>query len=110
MAAQQLAATCSEAELQTAVLELAKLFNWRSAHFRPARTARGWRTAVSGDGKGFPDVVLLRPPRRIIAELKAAKGKLTAEQEAWLDDWRAVGAEVYVWRPGDLPAIAEILR
>jgi hypothetical protein len=30
------------------VIELAKLRGWRTAHFRPARTAHGWRTAVLG--------------------------------------------------------------
>jgi hypothetical protein len=45
----------SEAAFTDAVIELARLGGWRVAHFRPARTASGWRTPVQGDGAGFPD-------------------------------------------------------
>lgn len=109
-AVKTLAPHITERELQDQVIELARLFGWRSAHFRPARTAYGWRTAVQGDGKGWPDLIALRGDRCIAAELKTTRGKLTAEQQAWLDDWRAVGAEVFVWTPADLEAIAEVLR
>jgi hypothetical protein len=74
-------------------------------------TAHGWRTPVQGDGKGFPDLVLARPPRVIFAELKTAKGKLGPEQENWLAALTACpGVEVYVWRPDQLDDIAQILR
>lgn len=99
----------TEAGFTAAVLDLAKLHGWRSAHFRPAMTAHGWRTPVQGDGKGFPDLVLVRGPRIIFAELKAAKGRLSDEQEAWLADLRGTPAEVYVWRPDDWDAIVQIL-
>ena len=46
----------SERELQDAVIQLARLLGWRVAHFRPAMTTRGWRTPVSADGAGFPDL------------------------------------------------------
>lgn len=100
----------NEREFQDQLIELARLFNWRVVHFRPARTIHGWRTPVQGDGKGFPDTLLLREGRLIVAELKADKGKPTIEQEAWLDSWKAVGAESYVWRPGDLEDIVKLLR
>jgi hypothetical protein len=47
----------TEAAFLRQVLDLAKLRGWRTAHFRPAQTSRGWRTAVQGDGAGFPDLV-----------------------------------------------------
>lgn len=47
----------SEAELQSAVIELARTLGYRVAHFRAARTAQGWRTPVEADGAGFPDLV-----------------------------------------------------
>lgn len=100
----------SERDLQDAVLKLARLLGWRSAHFRAARTQFGWRTPVQGDGKGFPDTILLRGSRLIVAELKAQYGRVEPEQERWLDDWREIGAEVFVWRPSDLETVAEILR
>jgi hypothetical protein len=99
-----------EASFQTAVLDLALHCGWRRAHFRASRTAHGWRTAVAGDGKGFPDLVMIRRGRLIIAELKVPPNSLTPEQEAWLAAWREVeGAEVYVWTPDDFEAIRGIL-
>ena len=100
-----------EAELLSNVLELASLFGWRSAHFRPAMTAHGWRTAVSGDGKGFPDLVLVRGDRLIAAKLKSEFGGLSDDQRIWLDVLGAV-AEVHVWRPADWTSgsIESVLR
>jgi Holliday junction resolvase len=92
------AATMSETELLQVVLETASLFRWRTLHLRPARTAAGWRTAVSGDGAGFPDVLAVRGDRIIAAELKSNRGRLTDLQEAWLEALRPV-ADVFVWRP-----------
>jgi hypothetical protein len=92
------AATMTEAELLSVVLETAALFGWRTAHFRPAVTSHGWRTAVSGDGKGFPDLVLIRE-RLIAAELKSAAGRLSVDQSEWLLALEKAGVEVHVWRP-----------
>lgn len=93
----------TEAELQALVLDAARLLGWRVAHFRPARTSHGWRTPVAGDGAGFPDLVMLRSPRLVIAELKAERGRLTDAQHAWLDAWRNVpAAEVHIVRPANL--------
>jgi hypothetical protein len=89
----------TETELLDVVLECAHLFGWRTAHFRPARTVRGWRTPVAGDGKGFPDLVLVRD-RVLFVELKSATGRLTTEQQDWLEVLDRV-AEAHVWRPVD---------
>jgi VRR-NUC domain-containing protein len=60
---------------------------------------------------GFPDEVLVRGDRLVFAELKSEKGKLSDEQERWLEALRGVpGVEVYVWRPADVDAIATALR
>jgi len=93
----------SEGDLLKCVLDLAKVFGWKTAHFRPARTQHGWRTPVAGDGKGFVDLVLVRPGRYLFIELKSEKGKLSAEQENWLGWLRAaVGSDsVRVLRPSD---------
>lgn len=101
----------TESDLLAAILDLAKLYGFRSAHFRPAMNAKGhWRTPVAGEGKGWPDLVLVKPPRVIVAELKSDTGRLSPEQEVWLALLRDLpGVECYVWRPGDLPAIAQLL-
>lgn len=97
----------TEAELLAAILELARLRGWRTAHFCPARTARGWRTAVAGDGEGFPDLVICPrrgmpplpgrlPPRQPeFWELKAPGRRLQSEQRVWRDLLLCTGA---VWR------------
>ena len=99
----------SEAAFQQRVLEYARLMHWRLAHFRPARTERGWRTPMAGD-PGFPDLVLLRRDRLVFAELKTDSGRLRPEQLQWLESLRRTCNEVYVWRPQDWPQIVEALR
>lgn len=96
----------TEAEFTNSVIALAQLRGWKVAHFRPARTIRGWRTAVQGD-IGFPDLVLARNGVVIFAELKTDKGKIRPEQEEW---HQQIGT-VYVWRPGDIRTeILDVLR
>ena len=98
-----------EKDWQAKVVDLAKLLGYRIAHFRPAQTAKGWRTAVTGDA-GWPDLVLLRPPRLILAELKVGT-PVRPEQQEWLDQLGSVpGVEAYVWRPADFDAVLDILR
>lgn len=100
-----------EAQFQQALLQVARLQRWRVAHFRPARTDKGWRTAVEADGAGFPDLVLVRPPRLIFAELKADDGELAAAQEAWIAALAQVpGVEIVVWRPADWNQICQTLH
>ena len=90
----------TEHELQDAVIQLARLLGWRVAHFRPAMTAHGWRTPVSADGAGFPDLVCAHPKQRrlLMVELKAADGRLSVEQAEWLAALDGI-CEVYVWYP-----------
>ncbi len=103
--------TMTELDLMAGVLDLARVLGWTRAHFRPGRTAHGWRTAVSGDGVGFPDLVLVRPPRIVVAECKAQTGRTTTAQTRWLSDLAACGLDVYTWRPTDYPdGIAAVLR
>jgi Holliday junction resolvase len=96
----------SEDELLSCVIECAILTRWRVYHIRNSK-----RGIVQGH-TGFPDVVAVRDGRVLVAELKSAKGRLTAEQAEWLTDWRAAGALVFVWRPDDWLSgrIGEVLR
>jgi hypothetical protein len=99
----------TESEWQSQIIEIAHLLSWRVAHFRPARTNKGWRTAVSADGKGWPDLVLVRD-RVVFAEAKVEKGRLDVEQEGWRDALLEAGAEWYVWRPQDVDEVLAVLR
>lgn len=95
------------------IIDLAKLRRYRIVHFRPAMTARGaWVTRMDGDA-GFPDLVLLRPPRLIFAEVKRSlKGRQTTpEQAIWLAQLGAVpGVESYLWTPEGWDDIVKLLR
>jgi hypothetical protein len=92
----------SEKEFQGAVMDAAKWLGWRCFHPRTVQTVAGVHlTAFSGDA-GFPDLVLVHKYRGVIfAELKADRGRLTAEQSKWRDQLITAGAEYYVWRPKD---------
>jgi hypothetical protein len=46
-------------------------------------------------------LVFLRPPEALFVELKSERGKVTPEQQSWLDALAACGFEVYLWRPRD---------
>ena len=100
----------TEAEFLRQVLQLARICGWRSAHFRPARTATGWRTPLQGDAAGFPDLVLIRGPRLVVAEIKSERGRPTPEQSAWLAAFEGVGVEAFLWRPRDWAEIEATLR
>lgn len=100
----------TEDDFCRAVIAFAQLNHWKVAHFRPGMTKSGkWVTAVQGDGKGFPDLVLVRGNCLIFAELKAEKGKLSPEQENWWRDLLNAGANFKIWRPSDWPEIERIL-
>lgn len=122
--------TITEEAWQKVVIDYARLNGWRVAHFRAARTAAGgWRTPVEADGEGFPDLVLVRGPELIFAELKSSTGKARPAQVGWLEALSAIGdaadrawrasaepgavdlrVDVVLWRPEDWPVVEERLR
>jgi hypothetical protein len=107
----------SESQFLGLVTDAAELYGWRWAHFRPARTAHGWRTPVSGPlGAGWPDLVMTRDRdgRMILAELKVPGGVVSDTQTevlvylarvAKVHGWLTVA----VWRPADFEAIVAAL-
>ncbi len=101
-------AKLTEAAFEKQVIDLAHVYGWRVAHFRPARvTVRGketYRTAVGADGQGFPDLVLARQGVVLFRELKTDDGKASAEQLQWL---LSVGGAI--WRPSMWDAIVREL-
>ena len=102
-------ASLTELDLARQIRDLARQFGWLHVHFRPAKTAHGWRTPVSGD-YGFPDVVLARDGRVIFAELKRDGQKARPEQLAWLEQLGGGACEAYLWTPSDFEQIVELLR
>ncbi len=103
----------TEADFQQQVIDLAHFHGWKVAHFRPAKTEKGWRTAVAADGKGFPDLVLVHPGKKkiIYAELKGQPSSpISIDQEEWLIALYNAGAEAHIWRPADFELIARTLE
>jgi acetyl esterase/lipase len=84
--------------LQRSIIAEANKRGWRAASFPPVETARGWRTPAGAQGKGWPDIVLVRD-RVIYVEVKGDGDRLRPEQREWQDALRLAGAEVYVWTP-----------
>lgn len=52
--------------------------------------------------KGYPDWTITGPGGVMWRELKTQRGRVTAEQQAWLDGLAAAGGDAKVWRPADL--------
>jgi hypothetical protein len=84
-----------EKPFQTRVIQLAKFHGFELVY----HTHNSQRSAP-----GFPDLVMVstRHGRVLYRELKRTVGKVTADQQAWLDALTAAGQDVGVWRPADL--------
>ncbi|MDD3102552.1 MAG: hypothetical protein PHE59_05405 [Patescibacteria group bacterium] len=95
-------------ELDRLFLKIAHGFGWKAAHFRPAKTAKGWRTPVAGDGKGFLDWLLVKD-RVLAIELKTQDDQLRPEQKEWVGTWEGAGVEVHVFWPKDWDELVQAL-
>ena len=94
--------TMLEAELQTMVVQLAQTLGYAVFHPRAVESVKGrWLTAISYDGKGFPDLVLVGRGQVLFRELKSTRGRLGPHQKAWLQVLDQAGANTGVWRPAD---------
>lgn len=125
----------SERQFQEGVVQFALLRGWAVQHDRATNTpmicgpCSRRKRAAEGRGavryqcpscrrpppnirnaSGWPDLVLARPPRLIIVELKSQAGRVKPEQDRWLKLLRACpGIETYLWRPDDWDDIEGIL-
>jgi hypothetical protein len=90
----------TERELSQSIVNAARELGWK--------VYRTWNSIHSP--KGFPDLTMVRGDRLIFAELKTDAGKVTPDQQSWLDALNVSGrCEVYLWRPADLEAAYKIL-
>lgn len=94
---------------QQQVIDTAHMFGWRVAHFRPLLDShKRWRTPVQADGKGWPDLVLVRDTV-LFVELKTDTSDLEPDQRLWLNLLTNAGVETAVWRPRDAEAVMQRL-
>jgi hypothetical protein len=89
----------SEKAFQADVEKFARKHGWKVYHTRDSRKS----------AFGFPDMVLLRGPVIIVAELKVGRNEPTAEQSEWLEAFRAADVQAVVWRPCNWPEISKAL-
>ena len=90
----------NEAAFQASIVKAARGQRWMVYHTYDSRRSQA----------GFPDLVLVRFPWTVFAELKMPRGRLTDDQARWL---LALGrnnaGEVVVWRPEHWDDILEFL-
>lgn len=98
-----------EAGFQNQVIKLARLGGWGIFHAPHGGDRDRFAFGQIPEGKGFPDLVLARPPELLFRELKTDKGRMGAGQPEWLAALEACGADVGVWRPRDIDEITERL-
>lgn len=84
-----------EKPFQARVIQLAKFHGFELVYHT-------WNSQRSAPG--FPDLVMVstRHGRILYRELKSTKGRVSKEQQAWLDALVANGQDAGIWRPADL--------
>ena len=90
----------AEVDFMATVVEAARLLGWYCYH--PHRSQHS--------EEGFPDLVIVKPPRLVFAELKAGSNRPTPAQRAWLEALGGCpGVQACVWTPADWDAIERVL-
>jgi hypothetical protein len=90
----------SEKEFMAQVVTLARLCGWRTCHTFDSRRSTA----------GFPDLVMLRGPNLVFAELKVGTNTPTDEQTQWVADLAAVRTvSAGLWYPADWKVIEATL-
>lgn len=95
-------AQLTEEDFLREVIKTAKDWDWDVYHTRFSISSR----------PGFPDLVLVRPPRVVFAELKRIGGKTTERQDYWLallNACQCETVETHLWTPADYDAIYRTL-
>lgn len=104
----------TEDAFQEQVIAYAHMHGWKVAHFRRVRVQRAggetyWETPVAADGKGFPDLLLVKPGKQVALELKVGKNKPTPEQLEWLALFEPVSFYAGVIYPENWDVLVRVL-
>jgi hypothetical protein len=103
-----------ESVLLSQVMAYAHMRQWHCWHDQATNAARRCHDCGSyrrgpRNAPGLPDLILVRRPRLLIAEIKAEGGRVTPAQRAWLDEFAACGIETHIWTASDWETIKEVL-
>jgi len=97
-----LMAAMTEAEFQGWIVRLAQGYGWQRDliyHTHDSSKSQG----------GFPDLVLVKPPRILLWELKSMRGRVSPAQEKWVAAFRECGMEAAILYPCDWRKVEEEL-
>ena len=121
----------SEKDFQQQVKDLARMLGWKTYHTYDSRRSdpdfpdlvmARRRPIVDVMRMCLPGTCLVTPPmecvciekvietRVIVAELKAEGKNPTPGQQQWLDFFKEIGVETYVWCPSDWETAQGLLR
>ena len=105
----------TEKAFQASVERYARLMGWAIFHDVATNAPRACRHCkqplnLPRNPAGFQDLLLIRPPRVVWAELKSERNRLTPDQRTWRDVLLGCGQEWYLWRPSSWPEIERVLR
>ena len=92
--------TMSEAALQSAIVKAARLYGWLVYHTYDSRRSN----------HGFPDLIMLYKGAGVALELKSGRGKLTEDQQTWIDAFQAAGFYGFVGYPNNLDDVLHMLK
>ena len=91
----------TEKQYQQQIMDLARLRGWMVGHWADSR--RQVRPGVfvgDPDSKGVPDLLMAHPKHGVaFVEVKKELGKVSPEQDEWLDRLLDAGAPAVVSRP-----------
>ena len=104
----------TEAQFQAWVMARATRAGWQICFVRRSIVKRGGHTSwvTNTSHKGWPDLVLWRPPRLVFLELKSMSGTASPEQKRTIADLNACGGddvEAYIVRPSDADELLHLL-
>jgi hypothetical protein len=85
----QYLASATEKQLMQTIINAARATGWMAYHTFDSRKSAA----------GFPDLVLLRHGQIVVFECKAQRGRVSPQQEVWLNAWAMCGAFAVVVRP-----------
>lgn len=89
-----------EKQFQDQVVQLAKHCGWLVYHTYDSRWSE----------PGFPDLLMMRGERIVVAELKAVTGRVSQDQRKWLAAFKRISyIETFLWRPTDWDEVERTL-